>query len=97
MDTKYLKNIAVYIITALISVFVIIYIIIQLTGGFSAAIETLPAMFVTENELTAFDAYVIRKEKILYSNASGNISYYFDRSEERRVGKECRSRWSPYH
>src|SRR5256884_7178575 len=28
------------------------------------------------------------------------ILYYFrkfDRSEERRVGKECRSRWSPYH
>src|SRR2546429_2692285 len=22
---------------------------------------------------------------------------YMDRSEERRVGKECRSRWSPYH
>ena len=21
----------------------------------------------------------------------------FQRSEERRVGKECRSRWSPYH
>ena len=21
----------------------------------------------------------------------------FPRSEERRVGKECRSRWSPYH
>ena len=28
-----------------------------------------------------------------------NIEVYFDeiRSEERRVGKECRSRWSPYH
>ena len=35
-----------------------------------------------------------------------NMSYPFnfkkwvmltDRSEERRVGKECRSRWSPYH
>ena len=29
------------------------------------------------------------------------LSYYSDvdhsRSEERRVGKECRSRWSPYH
>src|ERR1035441_5112861 len=23
--------------------------------------------------------------------------FRFDRSEERRVGKECRSRWSPYH
>ena len=22
---------------------------------------------------------------------------YMGRSEERRVGKECRSRWSPYH
>ena len=22
---------------------------------------------------------------------------YTSRSEERRVGKECRSRWSPYH
>ena len=25
------------------------------------------------------------------------ISTPDDRSEERRVGKECRSRWSPYH
>ena len=25
------------------------------------------------------------------------IGYDPDRSEERRVGKECRSRWSPYH
>ena len=24
-------------------------------------------------------------------------NYLLDRSEERRVGKECRSRWSPYH
>src|SRR2546426_8257918 len=23
--------------------------------------------------------------------------FYVTRSEERRVGKECRSRWSPYH
>ena len=25
------------------------------------------------------------------------IPYPVSRSEERRVGKECRSRWSPYH
>ena len=25
-----------------------------------------------------------------------NVTFNF-RSEERRVGKECRSRWSPYH
>ena len=27
----------------------------------------------------------------------GNLSEVATRSEERRVGKECRSRWSPYH
>ena len=27
----------------------------------------------------------------------GNIRDILARSEERRVGKECRSRWSPYH
>ena len=26
-----------------------------------------------------------------------NVSFEEGRSEERRVGKECRSRWSPYH
>ena len=26
-----------------------------------------------------------------------NLAFRPDRSEERRVGKECRSRWSPYH
>src|SRR5690349_24982143 len=26
-----------------------------------------------------------------------NMVYHVDRSEERRVGKECRSRWSPDH
>ena len=28
---------------------------------------------------------------------TGTIMLASDRSEERRVGKECRSRWSPYH
>ena len=28
---------------------------------------------------------------------SNEIKEYVLRSEERRVGKECRSRWSPYH
>ena len=26
-----------------------------------------------------------------------NAGMKYARSEERRVGKECRSRWSPYH
>ena len=29
--------------------------------------------------------------------STGKETFKLDRSEERRVGKECRSRWSPYH
>ena len=29
--------------------------------------------------------------------AADSWGYTLCRSEERRVGKECRSRWSPYH
>ena len=32
----------------------------------------------------------------LYIDAGPKV-FYVIRSEERRVGKECRSRWSPYH
>ena len=32
--------------------------------------------------------------KAEFLNPGGSVK---DRSEERRVGKECRSRWSPYH
>ena len=38
---------------------------------------------------------VIEKEKLFWK-AHGDW-YVLCRSEERRVGKECRSRWSPYH
>ena len=41
-------------------------------------------------------AEILLLEKGPYiSYANCGLPYY--RSEERRVGKECRSRWSPYH
>ena len=36
-------------------------------------------------------------EAIKEAIRKGNVSKITIRSEERRVGKECRSRWSPYH
>ena len=33
----------------------------------------------------------------VHINLLGDITISNYRSEERRVGKECRSRWSPYH
>src|SRR2546427_5573367 len=45
------------------------------------------------------DSY-IREEELILQLAQPLKDLKFDdrtRSEERRVGKECRSRWSPYH
>src|SRR3712207_9252535 len=36
-------------------------------------------------------------EKVTLPEDLGEGPAYIPRSEERRVGKECRSRWSPYH
>ena len=46
------------------------------------------------NEIKIFD-----DNKIRSTWDSEKEEWYFSlcRSEERRVGKECRSRWSPYH
>src|SRR5256886_6770844 len=42
--------------------------------------------------------YLIEGYKELTIPAGSNNAFQLDpRSEERRVGKECRSRWSPYH
>ena len=42
-------------------------------------------------ELASNTKFKIRHEDI------ANFPTVITRSEERRVGKECRSRWSPYH
>src|SRR5229473_7945243 len=43
-----------------------------------------PTVSITKGDLTSVDVRVC-------------VGAYGVRSEERRVGKECRSRWSPYH
>src|ERR1017187_6960689 len=48
-------------------------------------------------ELSAsFDVSIVPQIDIVTTPKVG-IAGLLDRSEERRVGKECRSRWSPYH
>ena len=52
--------------------------------------EQIFASFVTLQH--TYSIYFPEELKTIYQ-----ISKLVIRSEERRVGKECRSRWSPYH
>ena len=58
----------------------------------SMQLDYISGIFSPEGRLAAFS--------VIVSNRDGERSLASDvhlRSEERRVGKECRSRWSPYH
>ena len=53
-----------------------------------------------ENELWIDDVgklLPLKSKFILSGTPASFASSNAERSEERRVGKECRSRWSPYH
>ena len=62
-------------------------------GGY-VKIKGLDSVFQknTNEESGSFQSLKLN-QKILILLAGS----FFNRSEERRVGKECRSRWSPYH
>ena len=46
---------------------------------------------------TDYTALTISETKNINKINLGEYTNILNRSEERRVGKECRSRWSPYH
>ena len=54
---------------------------------------------MTQNKNSLLHAFAppAKNESDFVKIVSGKGSLLWDRSEERRVGKECRSRWSPYH
>ena len=61
------------------------------------AVITVPAYFNDAQRQATKDAGKIAGldvKRIINEPTAAALSY---RSEERRVGKECRSRWSPYH
>ena len=66
------------------------------TGG-----NMFGALAYNQNKVDSGEAKVLFSNRMLLGE-DGNFSIgecmrSFERSEERRVGKECRSRWSPYH
>src|SRR3712207_7729102 len=61
----------------------------------AAALERIPPQLEAPPESP--DASVSSTEQPGLVEPQRPIEGPLERSEERRVGKECRSRWSPYH
>src|SRR5258707_11710445 len=63
------------------------------SGVSGEKIAEVEADWVAKHKLVTFDEAVVEALRA----DSAPPSKIDERSEERRVGKECRSRWSPYH
>ena len=69
---------------------------IQLTERFEKAIDRA-AMRANLRDTDSYLAEWRRAAPVEVTDALQEEADKKARSEERRVGKECRSRWSPYH
>jgi len=58
--------------------------------------EIEESTLLNENTLIIYTPAIPKNNQIFIWLKENKIKLY-KRSEERRVGKECRSRWSPYH
>ena len=66
----------------------------QAREGAIMGITAIVRRFRIELREPTDDAFTPRKSMHRRTQSGGSLH---PRSEERRVGKECRSRWSPYH
>ena len=68
------------------------------SGGEAMVLAAHAPQKATEDEIVAaFQAARAKDFAAVRNDASKLLQRWSTRSEERRVGKECRSRWSPYH
>ena len=69
-----------------------------LTAALATALKDQHSIGVITNDIyTQEDAEELMRRQILPQDRIIGVETGGCRSEERRVGKECRSRWSPYH
>ena len=69
------------------------------TGAIAAVAQAVqPGAPISEDTIVRYQmAQFVRNSRAILRDPAAMKEQIRLRSEERRVGKECRSRWSPYH
>ncbi len=86
MDKQYLKQVALYVLTAVLSVLLILYIGYHLLKDLGDDVETVQNQLVTVEQTLTLDGYIMRDETVLYSPVSGGISCLYDEGEKVSAG-----------
>ena len=107
MNQKCIEHITLYSLvlvgTLVVGVLVRQYVLSKGVDDFSSSVAffatVIVLMAIYASLQTTFNQFLLPRieASLLRFSAFQKMKDNNDRSEERRVGKECRSRWSPYH
>ena len=86
MDKDFLKSVARYIISAIISLLLIAYILYHMFGNIDSEIETMAAEIVKGRETVTLDGYIMRSEIVLYASKQGDVNYLYDDGSKVKKG-----------
>ena len=81
MDVQYLKKTAGYILTAAVSVMIIVYILFHLFGEYDSGLETVAAEYVTMEQSITVEACILRNESVIYAMTDGSTNYLYSDGE----------------
>ena len=85
MGLRYRFNL---LLTLIMLVFIVTLMFVMMTSSKNSILEGVESAHKVTMQLL---------DTVIVSSAQNPNWETTNRSEERRVGKECRSRWSPYH
>ena len=88
MDTEYLKQVLLNIVIVVVSVVLILFARHHIVKDFANEIETQPALLDDFSEALTVDAYILRRESVLYSDSKGVVNYLVRDGEKVAVGDE---------
>lgn len=86
MDLQYLKNVGVYIFSAILSLLVIAYFIYHASLNINTTIETVVSDVITERDTINMEAYIFREESIVYSPIDGSVNYLHNSGDKIAIG-----------
>ncbi len=95
MDKEYLKRVLTYVIISAVAIGIMIYVGYHMVKGFTSEVEAEPTYLDTFDEVASFDAYILRRERVVRTDADGIVNYLVRDGEKVAIGDRladiCRS------
>ena len=90
MDSSYLKQILIYILTTLLCIGFVAFVVYHVVISANTDLEVTPVVYSTQEDARVFDAYIFRSETLVYTttpNSEGGINHLKEDGAKVAVGE----------